>query len=564
MSRVISQNQEEVQRLSGRNSDEAQITPAAGGLSRACTTVKESDSVQLIICTVIGAALGIAVQVSDPTDEVVAWLTFPGTLFLRALKCLVIPLIFCNMALGVAEMTSLGNTGKIGVRAIGFFMTTTLFAVLEGMGFTMLFYGFYKEEGASDAASDTAIAGQSVSDTIMGVFNSIFTDNITQATATPDILSVIVFACFFGFVAGKLDLREGEPNHVLLILDQLTKLFNYWIAIILKAAPLAVLSMIAGSFAGTSDFATLFSNVGVLVATCLAGFASHVFMVLPLLFFCVVRQNPYKYQAKCVSAYTFSFASASSAATLPVNMKCIQDMGVVPDPIMRFVLSLGATINMDGSAIYFPAAIVFLAVVSGNGALITASSMFTLVIMCTLGAVGASPIPNAGLVMIVTIWDTVFPGVPIPVQIAYIQAIDWLLDRFVTTVNVCGDGMITQMVAAGVECEAEPAEHMEVVKKTISRQESRISRMSRTILSHIKQPEYATGRHKKQRSKSLKMHLSAPTQCKQEDAAVDMDIYDASERQEVILSLQNNLASPSYSPPHAAAGMDTAAADHIV
>jgi len=158
--------------------------------------------------------------------------------------------------------------------------------------------------------------------------------------------------------------------------------------------------------------------------------------------FAVTRTNPYRHILAMGRAMTLSFGCASSAVTLPTNVICCEDMGFNPS-VVRFVLSLGATISMDGTAIYVPAAIIWLAAQAGIQ--MDAIHVLILAVIATLASAGASPTP--GLIAIVILsWGSVFPGVPVPPEIAYLAAVDWLIDRFVTTVNITGDSFVARMM----------------------------------------------------------------------------------------------------------------------
>ncbi|GAB5354235.1 hypothetical protein AAMO2058_000102200 [Amorphochlora amoebiformis] len=306
----------------------------------------------------------------------------------------------------------------------------------------------------------TTLETRTVAQTIISIFESVFTDNIFKALTTPDVLSVIVFAVFFGLYVASYKPKDGQPNKILGVLDQLNDVLQDMVKMVVKLAPYAVFFMIAGALASATSIIDLLQNVGVLVIAVLVGHGLHTFVTLPALFFFFVRKNPYTYMSKCIPAYTFAFGCASSGATLPVTTSCVEATGEVPTSVARFVLSLGATINMDGSAIYFPACMIFLADTAGYGDQVTAGTLITILLVSTVGAVGASPIPNAGLVMIVTIWEAVFSGIEIPNQVAYLQAIDWLLDRSVTVVNVCGDSLVARIVASMVEGKTDMQAHL--------------------------------------------------------------------------------------------------------
>ena len=158
-----------------------------------------------------------------------------------------------------------------------------------------------------------------------------------------------------------------------------------------------------------------------------------------------------KYLSYMMPAQIFALGCASSMATLPVTMRCVDSTGQISQTLSRFVLSLGATVNMDGSALYYPAAIFFMAETAGYGEELGGVQMFLIVVVATVGSVGSAPVPSAGIVMIITVWNSIFPHIELPSTFSYIVATDWLLDRFITATNVTGDTVVTRIVAGMVD-----------------------------------------------------------------------------------------------------------------
>ena len=183
-----------------------------------------------------------------------------------------------------------------------------------------------------------------------------------------------------------------------------------------------------------------------LLLTVSVGLAVHLLGTLPLAYWAVVRRNPFPYLRAMSPALALAFACDSSAGTLPVTLDCVRRSRQVSELVANFVLPLGATMNMDGAAIYFTATTVFLAEVSGNAHLLTPGAFLTLAFAATLGAMGSSPIPTPGLVVSLMVWQATFPGAAVPAQIAYLTTIDWIADRLCTAVNVAGDTMAARMV----------------------------------------------------------------------------------------------------------------------
>ena len=184
----------------------------------------------------------------------------------------------------------------------------------------------------------------------------------------------------------------------------------------------------------------------------------------------MTKSNPFGYLKFIVPAQTTAFACASSAATMPVSLQCAEASGRVPLPIARFVIPLGATINMDGSAIYFPCACVWLAVL--NGITPSFGNYILLAILSTIGSAGTAPVPSAGLVMVLTAYNSVFGTTGVPDGFEFIVAIDWFLDRLQTVVNVTGDSIVAASIAHKVSLEADDDTDPDESKRTSNQNES--------------------------------------------------------------------------------------------
>jgi Na+/H+-dicarboxylate symporter len=228
-------------------------------------------------------------------------------------------------------------------------------------------------------------------------------------------------------------------------------------------SPVAVLSLIIKAVGGQNDLAGMFENVGYLVVATVLAMILQFFLVYVGFFAFFTRTNPFTYLKYIVPAQTMAFACASSAATIPVTLKSVKSTGRVPDAIARFVIPLGATVNMDGGAIYFPCACIWLAIM--NGIEPDIGSYFLLVIISTIGSAGTAPVPSASLVLIITAYNTVFNTTGTPDGFSYILAIDWFMDRLRTTLNVTGDAVVAGMVASLCEMEMGEEDEDDVEKK---------------------------------------------------------------------------------------------------
>lgn len=255
------------------------------------------------------------------------------------------------------------------------------------------------------------------------------------------------FAIAFSVALSKVFDRQGghDTSFIIPFLKELDSVFLTIINWIIMCTPFAVLSLIASAIGKQEDLADSFANVGYLVVATITAMALQIAVVHCLIFGLVTRSNPWHYLKYMIPAQTMAFACSSSAATIPMTLKCVQSTNRVPEPVARFVIPLGATVNMDGGAIYFPCACIWLAVLNGIDPDI--ASYFLLVIISTIGSAGTAPVPSASLVLIITAYNTVFNTTGVPEGFSYILAIDWFMDRLRTVVNVTGDTVVAGMVS---------------------------------------------------------------------------------------------------------------------
>lgn len=288
----------------------------------------------------------------------------------------------------------------------------------------------------------------SLSDTVYdGVFTKLIPDNAFYAFSDANFAAVVVMAIAIGVALSNVLLREGGEDHsyVMPFFKELDAAFLTIINWIINVTPFAVFSLIAAAVGGQDDLMDAFENVVYLVLACVFGFAMQFLVVHITIFYFVTKMNPLNYLKFIVPAQTMAFACASSAATIPMTLKSVRSTGVVPESILKFVVPLGATINMDGSAIYFPCACIWLAVL--NGVEINVAHYVLLVIIATIGSAGTAPVPASGLVLIITAYNTVFGTSGVPEGFSFVVAIDWFLDRLITVVNVTGDASVCGMIS---------------------------------------------------------------------------------------------------------------------
>ena len=470
-----------------------------------CGILGRYPIISVVVFAAVGTGIGLGISYWEPSaddqetkDIVIQWVGLIGDLFIRALKAVVLPLIFCNVVLSVVDMMVAQRASIVGLQTIVLYTATTLIASTIGLISCLCFSGLFTEGQFDDPeealiqlgcnAENTYITeladgsllcstgGEntetsfvmedltssfvratggltdiSMSDTVyQGVFLKLITDNITFAFVDGNFASVVVFAIVFGVAMGRVmfQRKDSDVNSSTLVLffreinDVLLMLINWIIAV----TPFAVLSLIAKAIGSQSDLGGAFANVGWLIAALLLGFVVHFVITNIILHAVLTKSNPFEYLQHIIPAQTTALACSSSAATLPVTLRCVKNSGMVPDPIRNFVCPLGATINMDGSALYFPCTAIWLAYL--NGIQPNAASYILLIILSTVGSAGAAPVPSSGLVMVITAYNTLFGGSGTPNGFEFVVAIDWFIDRIRTAVNVTGDTVVSRVIAS--------------------------------------------------------------------------------------------------------------------
>jgi Na+/H+-dicarboxylate symporter len=352
-----------------------------------------------------------------------------GELFLNALKMVVLPLIVVSIANAVLNMETLERFRSIGLRALVYYTTTTALAVATGLAVVIL---LKPGEGVKLAAG--AVEVKKAGFSLESLVTSLVPPNLFEALVNFNVLGVIVATMLFSLAAISVEWeRELLLKQVLEELDTVLMRLTGWIV---RLAPVGIFALIAykvAAMGGAQAVVPVLKSLGKYTATVLLGLAVHGFITLPLIYFVVTRENPYKLLLRVKEALITAFATASSSATLPVTIERAVEAGVKRE-VAEFTLPLGATVNMDGTALYEAVAAIFLA--QSYGIELSLPQYLAVFLTATLAAIGAAGIPEAGLVTMVLVLKSI--GVPLE-GIGIILAIDWFLDRCRTAVNVLGD-----------------------------------------------------------------------------------------------------------------------------
>ncbi len=384
---------------------------------------------KLVIGILLGAIAGIVCGwLFGPAMLSVAWI---GDLFLDALKMMIIPLIVAAVISGVTSLGDIRKLGKVGGFTILYYALTTASAVFIGLVVVNLIQPGVGVEQLSDKVPESVSSKGNTG--IVDIIKSLITPNIITAAANTQLLPLIVFCLLFAAALTTI----GEKNRTIIqFFDGLNEVMMKLVIWVMYFAPIGIFALIAGQFGkaggGTAIKSELIA-VGSYFFTVILGLAIHFILLFIVLI--VFTKRGRAYLTKLLRALFTAFGTASSSATLPLTMECAIEAGVDKRSV-KFVLPIGATINMDGTALYESVAVMFIAQAYAHSMGIT--EQIIIFITATLAAIGAAGIPQAGLVTMLI----VLSAVNLPVEgIGLILAVDWLLDRFRTTVNVWGDSV---------------------------------------------------------------------------------------------------------------------------
>ncbi len=379
----------------------------------------------------IGLALGVIVGLIF--KEKCLYLKPIGTLFINGIKMLIVPLVFSSLIVGVTSIEDMGKMGRIGLKTVLIYCVTTIMAIVIGLGFSWITHpgaGVHLTTGS--AVNVSAKAAPSFIDTIVNMVPS----NPIGALASGEILQIIVFAIFLGIA---INLTGTKAKPVKVFFEGLAEIMYKLTSIIMEFAPYGVFALIA-TVIGQYGIEFLLPLLKV-VLTVYVGCIIHTIFVLGggLAMF---KLNPIRFFKGFLDATLVAFSTSSSSAALPVSLRCTQENLGASIGISSFVLPLGATINMNGTALYQGVCAVFIA--QAYGIDLTVSNYITIVLTAVLAAVGTAGVPGAGLIML----SLVLSSVGLPMEgVAIIAGIDRILDMARSTVNVVGDGIAAVIVA---------------------------------------------------------------------------------------------------------------------
>ncbi|WP_457809252.1 dicarboxylate/amino acid:cation symporter [Kushneria sp. EE4] len=386
---------------------------------------------QIFIALTLGLVLGIALNLTG-NAEIAAAVKPVGDLFIRGIKMLIVPLIFITLVSGVASLQDLTTMGRLGVKTFVLYLGTTAIAISIGLALAVLFKpGVGVDIGTAEAVQPKD--APSIADTILGLVPT----NPVEAFATANVLQIIVFAMLLGIAI----VMAGEvAKPIKTFFDAAAEVMYKLTSIIIAFAPYGVFALmvwVAGTY-GMDVLAPLAGVIGLVYLACIL----HALIVYGAMIKFLARLNPIRFFQGTIEPALVAFTSTSSSGTLPVTMMSAEHNLGVSRRVSSFVLPLGATINMDGTALYQGICVVFIA--QAYGVDLTTSQYVTIVLTSTLASIGTAGVPGAGLIML----SLVLTSVGLPLEgIAIIAGIDRILDMVRTGLNVVGDSAVTCVVA---------------------------------------------------------------------------------------------------------------------
>ena len=386
---------------------------------------------QIFLALTAGLIIGVALNMSGNAD-IATSIKPVGDLFIRGIKMLIVPLIFVSLVTGVASLQNLSTMGRISIKTFVLYLATTAVAITIGLGLAVLFQpGVGVDLGTAAAVS--AKAAPTLTETILGLVPT----NPVAAFAEGNVLQIIVFAIFVGLA---ITLAGDAAKPVRAFFDSAAEVMYKLTSIIISFAPYGVFALmvwVAGAY-GMDVLAPLAKVIALVYVGCVV----HAALVYAGLIKFVARLNPVRYFQGSIEPVMVAFTSTSSSGTLPVTMMSAERNLGVSRSVSSFVLPLGATINMDGTALYQGVCAVFIA--QAYGVDLTSGQYLTIVLTATLASIGTAGVPGAGLIML----SLVLASVGLPLEgVAIIAGIDRILDMARTALNVAGDCAVSCVIA---------------------------------------------------------------------------------------------------------------------
>ncbi len=387
---------------------------------------------QILIALILAIFYGLYMG-----EAAVSYVSWMGDVFLRALKMLIIPLIISSLISGIANIGSGSNLGRLGLKTIIYYVSTSFLAILTGQVLVNIIRpGVGVDRNLGFEVEGLLDKQRSLGETLI----EMVPENVFQAMNNNDMLAIIFFTVLFGFFVT----RVGQENRLVMknffnaIFDVMMKITMF----VIRFTPLGIFGIVAKVVSEQDDLTSLASRMGLYMGTVILALAIHFFITLPLILKFIGKSKPFRHMKNMSTPLLTAFSTSSSGATLPLTITAVEKNSGVSNKISSFTLPLGATINMDGTALYECVAAIFIAQVYGVELTIVQQGI--VVLTALLASIGAAAIPMAGLVMITVILTAV--GLPLE-GVGLILAVDRILDMFRTCTNVWSDSCGAVVIA---------------------------------------------------------------------------------------------------------------------
>jgi proton glutamate symport protein len=395
---------------------------------------------QIVIAFILAILIGLFIP---QHVDYVRWL---GDIFLRALKLIIVPLILTSIISGVTNIGGAQSLGRLGIKTISYYVLTSFFAIIAGLILVNITKpGIGADLGLKLEVPELAAISGGIGDIGMRIIPT----NIFSALVEADMLAIIFFSILFGYFITKVENKYS--TFMIALFNSGFEVMMKLTSFIIKFAPLGILGIVAGvvadQAADKSKLLNMMEHLGIYMLTVIAALSFHGFITLPLILKFIAKVDPFLHFKAMSLPLITAFSTSSSSATLPLTMDAVENNSGVPNKITSFVLPLGATVNMDGTALYECVAAIFIA--QAYGIELTFIQQMIVVLTALLASIGAAGIPMAGLVMM----SVVLTAVGLPLEgVGLILAVDRILDMCRTTVNVWSDtcGAVTIAKTEGV------------------------------------------------------------------------------------------------------------------
>ncbi|KAK1131309.1 hypothetical protein K0M31_017596 [Melipona bicolor] len=412
----------------------------------------------------VGLILGFLGRLANPSPQSITLVSFPGELLMRMLKMFILPLIVSSLISGMAQLDPKGS-GRMGYRALIYYTVTTILAAIVGIVMVLMIHPGDPRIKTTITAPKTDFTKMSTLDAILDIIRNMVPENLVQACfqqaqttyVTKEVVAIgtneinqvqeptlvykdgmnvmgmIVFCITFGLLAGQIGSRGKLMVDFFVILNEIImKLVGI---IVMWCSPFGIMCLIAGKIMSINNLAATAQMLGLYMVTVVLGLLIHAIITLPTIFWLLTRQNPGVFFKGMMQAWITALGTASSAATLPITFRCLEENNKIDPRVTRFVVAVGATVNMDGTALYEAVAAIFIAQM--NGISLGMGEVITVSLTATLASIGAASIPSSALITMLIVLTAL--GLPTN-DVSLLFAVDWMLDRIRTSINVLGDG----------------------------------------------------------------------------------------------------------------------------